>query len=193
MRFRVDPQAGGGRQNWNTLYSSPYIHGDDLPRVNCTKENYQMNGTLRSEIAADKARGAYPVVYFDDLALEPSNPETCDAQESWPEALLTAFEKAFEAAAQGALLLHREMIDIAQRNVNASFGLQRKLAGAKNLGEILDLEAAYWRNKFGALMGQAEELRALTTKTAADMAGPIDEHVPSSIDVRKALLTPLSD
>jgi hypothetical protein len=30
-------------------------------------------------------------------------------------------------------------------------------------------------------MGQAEELRALTTKVAADMAGPFDARVPSSI------------
>jgi hypothetical protein len=150
-----------------------------------------------SEIAAHKARGTYrgtyPAVYFEDLALAPPNPETCDARESWSEALLTAFEKAFEDAAQGALLLHCEMIDIAQRNVNASFSLQRKLAGAKSLSEILDLEAAHWRNEFGALMGQAEELRALTTKMAADMARPIDAHVPSSIDVRKAILSPLSD
>ena len=46
---------------------------------------------------------------------------------------------------------------------------------------MLDLQATYWRGQSGALMGQAEELRALTTKAAADMAGPIDAHVPSSI------------
>jgi hypothetical protein len=34
-----------------------------------------MNGTLRSEIPADEARGTYPIVYFDDFALEPSDPE----------------------------------------------------------------------------------------------------------------------
>jgi hypothetical protein len=101
--------------------------------------------------------------------------------------MLAAFAKAFEAAVRGALLLHREMIDIAQRNVNASFGFLRRLAGAKNLGEVLDLEATYWRVQSDALIGQAEELRALTTKAAAEMAGPIDAHVPSSVhDMRKA-------
>jgi hypothetical protein len=40
-----------------------------------------MNGTLRSEIPADEARGTYPIVYFDDFALEPSDPEICGAQE----------------------------------------------------------------------------------------------------------------
>jgi hypothetical protein len=95
--------------------------------------------------------------------------------------VLAAFAKALEAAVQGALLLHREMIDIEQRNINASFGFLRRLAGAKNLGEMLDLQATYWRGQSGALMGQAEELRALTTKVAADMAGPFDARVPSSI------------
>ena len=130
-------------------------------------------------------RGTYPIVSFDDLALEPSSPETRVAREPWPEAVLAAFAKAFEAAVQGALLLHREMIDIAQRDVNAGFGLLRRLAGARNLGEMLDLQATYWRGQSGALMGQAEELRALTTKAAADMTGPIDVCVPSSIDDMK--------
>ena len=56
-----------------------------------------------------------------------------------------------------------------------------------DLGEMLDLQATYWRVQSDALMGQAEELRALTTKAAADMAGPFDARVPSSIyDMRKA-------
>ncbi|MBK5199281.1 MAG: phasin family protein [Methyloceanibacter sp.] len=121
-----------------------------------------MKGSTGSEIASDNVRGAYPIVYFGDLALGPSNPEC--AQQAWPEIVLAGFEKAFEAAAQGAVLRQHEGIEIAQRNVNASFCLLRKLVGAKNLGEILDLQAAYWRNQFGALMGQAEELRALSTK-----------------------------
>ena len=154
-------------------------------RVTCwvpTKGGFQMNGVLRSEFAPDKARGPYPVVYFDDLVLEFSNLEPCDAQQSWPGAALAAFAKANRAAAEGALLLHREMIDITQRNVNASFGFLRRLAGVRNLGEMLDVQAAYSRNKSAALIGQAEELRALVTKATADMTGPIAARVPSSID-----------
>ena len=61
------------------------------------------------------------------------------------------------------------MIDIAQRNVNASFGFLRRLAGVKNLGEMLDLQATYWRNQLTAFMGQIEELSALSRKAARDM------------------------
>jgi len=131
-------------------------------------------------------RGTYPIVSFDDFALEPSNPEICGAQELWPEAVLSAFERTFEAATQGALLLDREMIDIAQRNANASFGFLKRLAGLKNLGEMLDLQVTYWRNQSIALIGQAEELRAMATKAAADMTGPFDAHPSSMHDMRKA-------
>src|SRR6476646_11052807 len=43
-------------------------------------------------------RGTYPIVSFDDLALEQSTPEIRVAREPWPEAVLAAFAKALEAA-----------------------------------------------------------------------------------------------
>ena len=114
-------------------------------------------------------RGTYPVVSFNDLVLEPSNPETCDAQEFLVRAALATFAKAYRAPVEGTLLLHSEMIDIAQRNVNASFGFLRSLAGAKNLGEMVDLQAAYWRHQLTAFSGQFEELSAPSRKAARDM------------------------
>ena len=163
-----------------------------LPAGALARRVWLMDGAERRHRLAfrwsgKEPRGTYPIVSFDDLALEPSSPEMRVAREPSPEVVLAAFAKALEAAVQGALLLHREMIDIEQRNINASFGFLRRLAGAKNLGEMLDLQATYWRGQSGALMGQAEELRALTTKVAADMAGPFDAHVRTSIhDMTKA-------
>lgn len=143
-----------------------------------------MDGAERRHRQAIRWSGKEP----RDLVLEPSNPEVCGAQEFWPEAVLSAFERTFETATQGALLLHREMIDIAQRNVNASFGFLRRLTGVKNLGEMLDLQVTCWRNQSAALIGQSEELRAMATKAAADMTGPFDARVRSSIhDMRKVV------
>jgi hypothetical protein len=57
----------------------------------------------------------------------------------------------------------------------------------KDFGEMLDLQATHWHNRSAALIGQAEELRALATKVTAEMTGPIDAPVPTSIDdLRKA-------
>jgi hypothetical protein len=176
-----------GQHQWAEFDRPQEPLPDEIKLLLWLMDGAERRHRLASRWSGKEPRGTYPIVSFDDLALEPSGPEIRVAREPWPEVMLAAFAKAFEAAVRGALLLHREMIDIAQRNVNASFGFLRRLAGAKNLGEVLDLEATYWRVQSDALIGQAEELRALTTKAAAEMAGPIDAHVPSSVhDMRKA-------
>jgi hypothetical protein len=60
--------------------------------------------------------------------------------------------------------------------------LARGLATAKTLAEVVELRAAYWRKQLSALAAQAEEVRALSTKVAAEMAAPIKEHVTRSLD-----------
>ena len=68
------------------------------------------------------------------------------------------------------------MIGIAQRNLNAILNQLRKLAGAKSLGEILDLQAAYCRNQLGAFIRQVEEIQAVPTEVANGLAKPIETH-----------------
>ena len=67
-----------------------------------------------------------------------------------------------------------------QQNVSSSFDLAKSLATAKTLAEIVELRATYWRKQLSALADQAEEVRALSTKVAADMAAPT--HVTRSLD-----------
>ena len=124
-----------------------------------------MHACAKREGAGDNARDTYLTVYFDDLAFEPpvEAPRAVGAQVAqWSQ-------ETFETAVQDVQVLTHETLDIIQRNVNAGFGSLRKLAGAKDLAEVLDLQAAYWRNQFAAFMGQIEELSALSTKVAADI------------------------
>jgi hypothetical protein len=60
--------------------------------------------------------------------------------------------------------------------------LAKSLATAKTLAEIVELRATYWRKQFSALATQAEEVRALSTKVAVDIAKPIKAHVALSLD-----------
>jgi hypothetical protein len=76
----------------------------------------------------------------------------------------------FEAAAECRFLLNRELLDIAQRNLNAHFGLLRRLTGAKSFAEIVELQAAHLSNQAAALMGQSEELANLSIKAAVEFA-----------------------
>ena len=158
-----------------------------------------MNDTSNPQVAAEKARDTYrkTTAQFEALTLDSAFPEaaralaektvaqTREAYDRSQEALeagLDAMEKSFDAAGQGAVALNRKIIDIAQRNLNSSFDLAKSLAGAKNLAQVLEFQGAYWRKQFGTLAAQAEEVRALSTKVAADTAEPIKAHVTTSMD-----------
>ena len=69
-------------------------------------------------------------------------------------------EKSFDAAGQRAAELRRNIINIAQRNLNLGFGLAKNLANARNLSELVELPAAYWRKQFDAFTTQANEAAA---------------------------------
>ena len=86
------------------------------------------------------------------------------------EAALETLERSFDALGQGTTALNHKVIDIAQRNINSGFDLAVSLTAAKNLAEVIELQAAYWRKQFGALADQAKEVRALSTEVTADVA-----------------------
>jgi phasin len=99
--------------------------------------------------------------------------ETYERSKDALENAMQSWERSFDAAGQGAVALNRKIIDIAQRNINSSFDLAKKLAGARNLAEAVEMQSAYWRNQLDTLAAQAEEVRTLSTKVAADLAKPI--------------------
>ena len=83
--------------------------------------------------------------------------EAYDRSKDALEASITTFERSFDAAGWGAAAFNRKIIDIAQRNLNSCFDLVNSLAGAKNLAEIVELQAAHWRKQFDTLTSQAAE------------------------------------
>ena len=98
------------------------------------------------------------------------------------DASVATLERTFDAAGQGAVAFNRKIIDIAQRNVNSGFDLAKSLAGAKNLSEMVELQAAYWQKQSGTLTSQAEEVRALATRMAAAAGEPFKEQVKRGVD-----------
>jgi len=100
------------------------------------------------------------------------------------DASLTTFERSLDAAGQGAAAFNRKIVDIARRHVDASFDLAGSLAGAKNLADIVELQAAFWRKQFGVMTAQAEEVGALSTKVTADAAEPLKSQIAHGVDGR---------
>lgn len=156
------------------------------------------------EEAVEKAEETFKAAAkeFEALKLDTTVPEsvralaektvnqTREAYERGKEALeesIDALERSFDAAGQGATAFNRKLIDIAQRNLNSGFDLAKSLAGAKNLAEIVELQSSFIRSQFDVFAGQASEIRALTTKIAADTSEPIKDQMSRSFEtVRKA-------
>jgi len=88
---------------------------------------------------------------------------------------------------EGATALNHKLIDILRRNIDSGFDLAKSLAGAKNLAEAMEVEAAYWHKQLDALAAQAEEMRTLSAQVTADTAEPITAQVARGMEeFRKA-------
>ena len=157
-----------------------------------------MNATSNPQTAAEQGRKNYRDVTTADAAVPESvramaeravdqSREVYDRSKDALDASVTTLERTFDAAGQGAVAFNRKIIDIAQRNVNSGFDLAKSLAGAKNLSEMAELQAAYWQKLLGTLASQAEEVRALSTKLVAAAGEPLKEQVKRGVDeLRKA-------
>ena len=153
-----------------------------------------MTATHNPQTAADQARATYRRMtdQLGHLGLDTAVPESVRAlaeksvaqtRQAYDRSLdafdtsLMTLERTFDAAGQGAIAFNRKIVDIARRNVSASFDLAASLAGAKNLADIVELQSAFWRKQFGVLTAQAEEVRSLSMKVTTDAADQINSQM----------------
>ena len=118
--------------------------------------------------------------------------QTREAYERCSGALDVAVQilgNSFVAAGQGAAALRRNILDVAQKNLNSGFDLAESLAGASTLAEIVELQAAYWRKQFDTFTAQAEEVRHWLFKLGAARPQTV-ETSPESIPHEPAKRTP---
>ena len=152
-----------------------------------------MNATSNPQTAAEQGRKNYRDVTIPDTSVPEAvrvmaekavdqSREVYDRSKDALDASVATLERTFDTAGQGAVAFNRKIIDIAQRNVNSGFDLAKSLAGAKNLSEMVELQAAYWQKLLNTLTSQAEELRALATKMAAAASQPVKEQVKRGVD-----------
>jgi len=118
-----------------------------------------MTATFNPQAAAEQASKNYRGVttQLGHLGLDTSVPEAVramaeksvaqtreiyDRSKDALDASIATFERSFDTAGRSATAFNRKIIDIAQRNVNSVFDLAKSLAGAKNLTNIVELQAA---------------------------------------------------
>ena len=132
----------------------------------------------RNNVAAETIRESYQTI---DTQFDPFHPaqvpdtfrvlaerNVAQARELYKgskntlQVVLESWHKSFGAAGQGAAALNRRFVDLAERNINTGFDFATSLAGARNLAEVMELQAAYWHKVLGEL--RTHQGRALSTK-----------------------------
>jgi phasin len=81
---------------------------------------------------------------------------------------VSAFEGRTETARKGAQDIGQKTMQFAERNITTSFDFAQKLVRARDVDEMLRLQADYIRTQMQALAEQAKELGEGVTRTAAE-------------------------
>jgi phasin len=81
---------------------------------------------------------------------------------------VSAIEGQAEAARKGAKDVSGKAMVFAERNITSSFDFAQKLVRAKDVQEMLELQASYIQNQMQVLAEQAKELGQSTSKVVTD-------------------------
>jgi phasin len=81
---------------------------------------------------------------------------------------VSALEGQADTARKGAKDVGEKAMEFAERNITSSFDLAQKLVRAKDVQEMLALQAAYIQAQMQVLAEQAKELGQGTGKMATD-------------------------
>jgi phasin len=81
---------------------------------------------------------------------------------------VSTLEGQAEAARKGAKDVGAKAIDFAEQNIANSFDFAQKLVRAKDMKEMLELQASYVRTQMQVLAEQAKELGQASSKVASE-------------------------
>src|SRR5262245_42452840 len=83
---------------------------------------------------------------------------------------MTAFEGQAETARKGARDVTEKAMTFAEHNIASAFAFAQDLVRARDMQEVLRLQADYIRRQMQVLTEQAKELGESTSKAAKDAA-----------------------
>jgi phasin len=85
---------------------------------------------------------------------------------------VNSIEGQAQTARQGAKDVTDKAMTFAEQNVASSFEFARRLVRAKDIQDVMKLQADYIKQQMQAFSEQAKELGATTTKAAQETATP---------------------
>jgi phasin family protein len=90
-------------------------------------------------------------------------------------ATTTTFAKGFETLA-------KELMGFAQGNVETGMTTTKKVLGAKNLQEMMDLQSEYSRALFDSCVAESAKVAELSMKTANEAFAPLQERAQVTVE-----------
>lgn len=77
---------------------------------------------------------------------------------------MSSIDTSSNPSMEGLKQLNEKIAEFTRQNADANFRFAMKLADAKKLNEVVDMQSAYVRELMDAYGKQLEEVRSLTTK-----------------------------
>ncbi|MEX0759609.1 MAG: phasin family protein [Tistlia sp.] len=87
----------------------------------------------------------------------------------------TTFAKGFETLA-------KEIMGFTQINVESGMTATKKVLGAKNLQEMLDLQSEYSRTLFDSCIAESAKVAEMSMKTANEAFAPLQERAQVTVE-----------
>jgi phasin len=107
--------------------------------------------------------------------------EAYDKFKTQAEEATAKAQTSFEAMRETAATLTAKAMENARVNSEAGVAFLEKLAAAKTLSEVIDLQSAYFRSTFETMTSQAKEAQDLVVKGGEKAAAPVKTVVQKAV------------
>jgi hypothetical protein len=92
---------------------------------------------------------------------------------------MTSFDGPANPATDGLKQLNEKIAEFTKLNADRNFTFALKLADAKQLNEVIEMQNSHVRDLMESYARQIEELRALTAKVVQDSAKSVQANMPN--------------
>jgi phasin family protein len=95
---------------------------------------------------------------------------------------MDAFMKSSSIVAKGFESMSKEMMSFAQETMEANMAAAKKVFGAKNLQEMMDVQSDVYRTNFDKMMAESAKLAELSAKVANEAVEPLQARMQAGFE-----------
>ncbi len=93
-----------------------------------------------------------------------------------------AFVKSGTTLVKGVQDLNKAWFALAQESVEGSVAATKKILGARNVKDVVEIQSELARNNYEKLMSETKKMSDMAVKLAEDVAGPLTTRVNATVE-----------